>query len=98
LFTSLVVTRMIFDFLLDRGWLKSVPMLHLIRASKIDFMRLAKPAFAVSWLLIAVGIGYGFYRGKAVFGVDFLGGDTAIFSLNRSRGSCRSVCPHQSRH
>jgi len=28
LFTSLVVTRMIFDWLLDRGWLKSVKMLH----------------------------------------------------------------------
>ena len=49
-------------------------------------MKLAKPAFAVSWLLIAVGIGYGFYRGKAVFGVDFLGGDTAIFCLRTEAG------------
>jgi SecD/SecF fusion protein len=83
LFTALVVTRMIFDFLLDRGWLKSVPMLHIIRASKLDFMKLAKPAFVASWLLIAVGVGYGFYRGKSAFGVDFLGGDTAVFGFSK---------------
>jgi SecD/SecF fusion protein len=81
MFTSLVVTRMIFDFLLDRNYLKAIPMLHLIRAAKLDFMRWAKPAFAVSWSLILIGVGYGFYRGKAVWGVDFVGGDTSSFSL-----------------
>ena len=81
LFTALVVTRMIFDFLLDRGWLKSLPMLHIIRASKLDFMKLAKPAFIASWLLIAIGVAYGLHRGKSVFGVDFLGGDTSTFAF-----------------
>src|SRR5260221_8103858 len=38
LFTALVVTRMIFDFLLERGWLKSIRMLHIIRPVKLDFM------------------------------------------------------------
>ena len=49
-------------------------------------MKLAKPAFAVSWLLIVVGVGYGFHRGKAAFGVDFLGGDTTIFSFEQKPG------------
>jgi len=40
-------------------------MLHFIRASKLDFMKLAKPAFIISWLLILIGIGYGFTRGKS---------------------------------
>src|ERR1039458_5356550 len=61
LFTALVVTRLIFDFLLDRGWLKSLPMFHLIRATKLDFMKLAKAAFIMSWLLIAIGVGYGIH-------------------------------------
>ena len=86
LFTALVVTRMIFDWLLDRGWLKSIPMLHFIRATKLDFMRLAKPAFAVSWILIAIGCGYGWHRGKAAFGVDFLGGDTTTFTFTDKVG------------
>ena len=37
LFTALVVTRLIFNFLLDRNWIKSLPMFHLIRATKLDF-------------------------------------------------------------
>jgi SecD/SecF fusion protein len=83
LFTALVVTRMIFDFLVDRGWLKSLPMFHLIRATKIDFMKVAKPAFVTSWLLIAIGLAYGWHRGKSAFGVDFLGGDTTIFAFTK---------------
>lgn len=83
LFTALVVTRLIFDFLVDRNWLKSIPMLHLVRATKLDFMKLAKPAFAISWTLIFIGIGFGFYRGKTMFGKDFLGGDTSSFTFEQ---------------
>ncbi len=83
LFTALVVTRLIFDFVLDRGWLKALPMFHLIRATKLDFMKLAKPAFIASWMLIAIGIGDGIHRGKSAFGVDFLGGDTTIFAFEQ---------------
>ena len=82
LFTALVVTRMIFDFLLDRGWLKSVPMLHIIRASNLDFMKLAKGAFILSWLTIAIGVGYGIHRGSSAFGRDFVGGDSTSFSFS----------------
>jgi SecD/SecF fusion protein len=82
LFTALVVTRLIFDFLLARGWLKEVKMLHIIRASNLDFMKLAKPAFIISWLLIVVGIGAGIHRGISAFGRDFVGGATTKFSYN----------------
>ena len=76
LFTALVVTRLIFDFLISKGMLKSIKMLHIIRATKLDFMKLAKPAFILSWSIILIGIGYGIFgRGEKLFGVDFLGGD-----------------------
>ncbi len=93
LFTALVVTRMIFDFLLDRRWIQAVRMHHLIRATKLDFMKLAKPAFATSWLLIAIGVSYGLYRGMSVFGVDFVGGDTSSYSFVHkvSEGDLRAV-------
>ena len=93
MFTALVVTRLIFDFMLARGWLKSLPMLHLVRAEKLDFMKLAKPAFVASWLLILVGTGYALHRGEGAFGVDFLGGDTTIFSVEQKPGEAavRSV-------
>jgi SecD/SecF fusion protein len=86
LFTALVVTRLIFDFLLDRGWLKSLPMLHIIRAAKLDFMKLAIPAFVTSWLIIAIGIAAGFHRGISVFGRDFRGGASSRFSFQQRVG------------
>jgi SecD/SecF fusion protein len=75
MFTALVVTRLIFNIALDRGWLKTLPMLHLIRGSKFDFMKFAKVAFVSSWVLIAIGMTVGIVRGKGALGVDFRGGD-----------------------
>ncbi|MEO8427144.1 MAG: protein translocase subunit SecD, partial [Verrucomicrobiota bacterium] len=85
LFTSLVVTRLIFEFLLAKNWLKSLPMLHLIRGTNIDFMRFAKPLFTMTWLLIFIGIGYGFYRGKGMFGVEFAGGEELTLRFDPSQ-------------
>ena len=86
LFTALVVTRLIFDALLDRNLIKALPMLHLIRNTKIDFMRLAVPAFVASWLLILIGNGYGiFVRGSDVLGVEFAGGDTVTMSFSQDQ-------------
>lgn len=96
MFTSLVVTRLIFDVLVAKGILKSLPMLHMIRGAHLDFMGLAKPAFALSWALILIGIGYGLFgRGKEMLGVEFAGGDSLTFSLNSagkpSDGDVRKV-------
>src|SRR6266536_1776929 len=81
MFTALVVTRLIFDWLLDKNLLKSLPMLHLIRGAHLDFMRWAVPAFVASWSLILIGNGYGLHRGKDVLGVDFAGGDSLTVSF-----------------
>src|ERR1019366_3601242 len=59
LFTALVVTRLIFDFLLAKGWLKSLPMFHLFKVSNLNFMRFSRFAFVGSLALIVVGLGYG---------------------------------------
>src|SRR5262249_33598051 len=83
--TALVVTRLIFDWLLAKGWLKSMKMLHIIRAAKIDFMRWAKPAFIASWLLILIGNGWGLHRGRDVLGVEFAGGDNLTLTFDAAQ-------------
>src|SRR5690348_4352995 len=50
---------------------------------KLDFMKLAKPAFITSWLIIAIGIAVGFHRGKSAYGRDFIGGDSVTFSFQQ---------------
>lgn len=76
MFTSLVMTRLIFDFLLARNWIQSIKMLHLVPTSlRLDFLKVAVPAFVLSWAIILAGNGYGIFgRGKDVLGVEFVGG------------------------
>ena len=81
LFTALVVTRLIFNFLTERNIITKLPMLHFIKATKVNFMAAAKPLFIITWLFAILAIGYGgFVRGEKLFGVDFLGGDSTTFS------------------
>jgi len=84
LFTALVVTRLIFNFLLDRNWLKSLRMLHVIKSVNLDFMKVATPLFIITWTFILLSVGYGaFGRGHKLFGVDFLGGDSTTFGFTQ---------------
>jgi SecD/SecF fusion protein len=93
MFTSLVVTRLVFDFLIAKNLIKSLPMLQFVKETKIDFLKWAKPAFVASWLLILIGIGYGIKRGHDVMGVDFAGGDalTLAFEKKIDTGKVREV-------
>lgn len=87
LFTSLVVTRLIFNFLLDRNILKSLPMMHIIKSAKVNFMKLATPLFVLTWTFIVVALAYGIIgRGEKLFGVDFLGGDSTTFNFTQEVG------------
>lgn len=82
LFTALVITRLMFDFLLSRNLISSLRMMHVIDVTNIDFMKWAKPAFIASWMIIVIGCCWGgFVRGKQVFGSEFLGGDALTFSF-----------------
>ena len=86
MFTALWGTRLIFDWLLAKNLLKNLTMLHLVKGSNLDFMKLAKPAFIASWAVIIVGIGYGVaVRGSGVFGVDFKGGDALMFNFDSAK-------------
>lgn len=84
LFTALVVTRLVFDFLMAKNLMKSLPMLPVLKLTRINFLGFAKPAFAISGLIILVGFGYGFFgRGPEMLSVDFAGGDALTLSLSQ---------------
>ncbi|MBM3824046.1 MAG: protein translocase subunit SecD [Verrucomicrobia bacterium] len=83
MFTALIGTRVILDWLFDKGMIKSLKMLSIIKGGKINFLKYAKPAFLVSWTLIAVGIGFGLVRGGKAVGVDFAGGDRQTFAFSQ---------------
>ncbi|HUA64648.1 MAG TPA: protein translocase subunit SecD [Alphaproteobacteria bacterium] len=84
LFTALVVTRLIFNFVLDNNWKKSIGMAHIIKSANINFMQAAKPlyiatcAFAIATVAIGIAV-----KGKTLFGVDFRGGDATTFKFSQ---------------
>ncbi len=82
MFTALVVTRMIFDFLLEKNLIRNLPMLHLVRGS-FNFMKYAKIAFAASWSIILIGNVWGIMRGSDALGVEFRGGDSLGLRFER---------------
>jgi len=74
MFTAIIVTRTIFEILLESGWLKNLRMLQIVKETKIDFIKYRKIFYAISVLVIGIGMISFFGKGKKAFGIDFAGG------------------------
>jgi SecD/SecF fusion protein len=82
MFTAIVVTRTIFETLLSLGILKnSIPMLRLIKETKLDFIGKRKIFYAISLIVIVVGLVFYFRKGKEAYGIDFAGGQLQEYSF-----------------
>ena len=82
MFTALVVTRLVFDLFRNFG---TTHGLRLLEQPKFNFMSYSKFAFATSWLLVFVGIAYGFNRGSDAMGIDFKGGDRITMEFTQKK-------------
>lgn len=81
LFTAVVVTRTILEILLHTGKLKTLPMLHMLKETKIDFVGKRKFCYAFSLILIIVGLTSFFMKGPKAYGIDFSGGQLQEYSF-----------------
>ncbi|MDI6606214.1 MAG: protein translocase subunit SecD [Candidatus Omnitrophota bacterium] len=82
LFTAIIVTRTIFEILLQAGLLKkSLPMLRLFGQTKFDFIGKRKIFYALSVIVIAIGLVSYFKKGKDAYGIDFAGGQLQEYSF-----------------
>ncbi|MDD4953343.1 MAG: protein translocase subunit SecD [Candidatus Omnitrophica bacterium] len=82
MFTAIVVTRTIFEILLGLGILKnSLPMMRLIKETKIDFIGKRKIFYAISLIVIITGLFFYFKKGKDAYGIDFAGGQLQEYSF-----------------
>ncbi|MDD5560508.1 MAG: protein translocase subunit SecD [Candidatus Omnitrophica bacterium] len=84
MFTAIVVTRVIFEILLNLGWIKSLPMLKLIGETKFDFISKRKIFYALSIIVIAVGVFSYLKKGPTVYGIDFAGGQLQEYSFKNT--------------
>jgi len=74
MFTALTVTHTIFDTLLYTKVLKSLPMLNFFKATKIDFISKRYFCYALSILVIGVGLWALISKKDTAYGIDFAGG------------------------
>jgi len=81
MFTAIVITRTIFELLIHFGLLKSLPMLRLIKETKLDFIGKRKIFYAISIIVIAVGLFAYFKKGNQAYGIDFIGGQLQEYSF-----------------
>ena len=82
MFTAIVVTRTIFEVLLHFGVLKkALPMLRLIKETKIDFIGKRRIFYAISLIVIVVGLIFYFKKGTSAYGIDFAGGQLQEYSF-----------------
>ncbi len=57
LFTSLFMTRLLFDIWMKMQWLSQLKMMRLLTKPNIDFMRLRKIMFTITGTLTVLGLG-----------------------------------------
>jgi len=85
LFTAIFATRMVYDALLSKHALTNLKFLQLIKTTRLDFMGRRNFAFALSAIMVTIGIA-GFIqivRGGANLGVDFSGGTMVQYRADR---------------
>ncbi|MDR0386053.1 MAG: protein translocase subunit SecDF [Prevotellaceae bacterium] len=83
--TSIFVSRLMFEWLLDRG--KNISLgtkwtLNFLENTNINFLKLRKKAYILSAVCIIVGLGFIFTKGMS-YGIDFSGGRTYVVKFDQ---------------
>jgi SecD/SecF fusion protein len=81
MFTALIVTRLILDFMTSGNGITKITMLQLVRQPNINFIGKRKVAYILSVVVIASGMVSFAMRGGKNFGIDFTGGALQQFKF-----------------
>ena len=84
LFTSLFMTRLMFDFWLSRNWLHKLSMFRLFAKPDIDFMGVRYLFFTLTIILSVLGITVFIGRLPNDLNIDFVGGTAFSAKLNEA--------------
>jgi SecD/SecF fusion protein len=81
-FTSLITCRGLQELALSRGMMSRVFGLPVFRPTiDIPFLKYSRMAFIGAWVVIVLGLGLLFQKGKDAFGKDFKGGESALVAV-----------------
>jgi SecD/SecF fusion protein len=86
MFTALILTRLLLEFLQERGILTEMKMLRVVGKTSINFLNLGmrKTAAVLSVVMLIATFSYAlFIRGNSNLGIDFTGGVVQMLSYNQ---------------
>jgi SecD/SecF fusion protein len=86
LFTSLYMTRLMFDLWLARGWLRKLSMGRLLAKPDIDFMGIRYYCFTFTVVLTILGVTVFVARLPSDLNIDFVGGTAYTAQLVEKSG------------
>jgi SecD/SecF fusion protein len=86
MFTAVVVTRMVLETLLKKGWVKDFKMFHLFKTPNLDWMRFARVAVILSVVAVVVGAILFLSRGQEKYDIEFTGGTQVELKLRAPEG------------
>jgi SecD/SecF fusion protein len=89
LFTSLYMTRLMFDFWLHKRWLTELKMMRLFEKPNFNPMKYRWFFFPLTGALTIVGLGVFLHRGEESLNVDFRGG--TVFAGRLKEGEERGL-------
>lgn len=75
MFAAMIVSKLLLQATILPGYLKRLPMFSVLQKTNYDFLKYGRAAFISSWLIVLIGVGVVAFRGKDIFGIDFVGGD-----------------------
>ena len=86
-FCALFVSRLFLTLLLQLG-VRNLISLQAIEKSKagdgIDFLKYRKPAFLLSWAVVAVGLFSVYSKRDTILGIDFRGGEELVADFSQA--------------
>ncbi|HRU05967.1 MAG TPA: protein translocase subunit SecD [Candidatus Brocadiia bacterium] len=83
MFVALVISRQIFDVMLEGGWVRKLPMLQLFRQPMFCYSRVRYAAISASAILIIAGLVVYWVRGADKYDTDLRGGIMADIELDK---------------
>ncbi len=89
LFTSLYMTRLMFDFWMHKRWLSELKMMKLFDRTNFRPMRYKNALFTITAISSVLGLALFLWRGESLLNVDFRGG--TVFSATLRNGEERGL-------
>lgn len=84
MFAAVVVSKLLMELLVHGNVMKKMPMFSVLQNTNYDFLKYGKSALIGALVLIGVGLVTVAIKGRDVYGIDFLGGDTVSLSFAKT--------------